>query len=756
MSALLILVIALVVLGLGYVFYGGWLAKQWGVDPNRETPAHTSYDGKDFVPANPAVLMGHHFSSIAGAGPINGPIQAAVFGWVPVFLWCVLGGIFFGAMHDFGALFASIRHNGGSIGEIIKDSMGVKAQRLFIVFALAVLILVIASFTSVVASTFEANYTGATYNDKGEKAAVSFKMEEKAFTEGEKMFAIVKTDYNKVGAAAEFNPNAVYYTAEYVPAEIDGFQEKVAYYVQGEDGKFTKINSSAVTFDPSTTYYNVQYNVAEITEFAKGTTYFTKTDTYALAEKAEEGKTYYTATAEENQFVKIGVNYKTIGQLTSNDKFTAVEGTVKAFVPVGSVITNNHVAANASTAMTSMLFILIAIIFGFFVYRKNAKVGPATIIGIIGIIAIVFIGLEVGLNMSRTFWVLFIAVYVMVASLLPVWILLQPRDYLSSFLLYGMMILAVVAIIGGTFTHTATMDVDAFTGWTNPAGQSLFPFLFITVACGACSGFHALISSGTSSKQISSEKDAQIVGYGSMIIESALGIISLIAVGVVFTKAQSGVNDMTMSSPPTIFAGGIATMFSSFAGGYDVIRNLFTLAVSVFALTSLDSATRLCRYLFVELLTPEGKQHGDLKGLAKIFSNPVVSTLLMVIIGCGIGFLNLNQIWGVFGAANQLLAGIAMLAVCTWLGKIGRNNKMFYFPMCFMLVATITALTITIIGKIKLIAGLVITDGVVSKAVWGDWFQMLWSIALVVMAVILVITGVKTLGKQAKEKAKKA
>ena len=253
MSALLILLIAVVALALGYVFYGSWLAKQWGVDPNRETPAHTAYDGKDFVPANPAVLMGHHFSSIAGAGPINGPIQAAVFGWVPVFLWCVLGGIFFGAMHDFGALFASIRHNGGSIGQVMKDSMGIKAQRLFIVFALAVLILVIASFTAVVAGTF-------------------------------------------------------------------------------------------VSVDPAAPTY----------------------------------------------------------------------------------------AANGSTAMTSILFIVIAAIFGFFVYRKNAKIGPATIVGIIGIVAIVVLGQFAGLHFSRTFWVVFIAVYVTVASLLPVWILLQPRDYLSS------------------------------------------------------------------------------------------------------------------------------------------------------------------------------------------------------------------------------------------------------------------------------------------------------------------------------------
>ena len=563
MSALLILVVAIVLLALGYVFYGSWLAKQWGVDPNRETPAHTSYDGKDFVPANPAVLMGHHFSSIAGAGPINGPIQAAVFGWVPVFLWCVLGGIFFlwcvlggiffGAMHDFGALFASIRHNGGSVGEIMKDSMGVKSQRLFIVFALAVLILVIASFTAVVAGTF-------------------------------------------------------------------------------------------VSVDPAAPTY----------------------------------------------------------------------------------------AANGSTAMTSILFIVIAAIFGFFVYRKNAKIGPATVVGILGIVAIVFLGQHIGLHFSRTFWVLFIAVYVTVASLLPVWILLQPRDYLSSFLLYAMMIIAVIAIVGASFTGAATMEGPAFYGWKNPAGQPLFPFLFITVACGACSGFHSLISSGTSSKQINNEKDAQIIGYGSMVIESALGVISLIAIMVVWSQTSAGGGDrFQLSAPPTIFAGGIATMFASFAGekSYPVIYNLFTLAVSVFALTSLDSATRLCRYLFAELLTPEGKTHEDLTGAAKFFSTPIVSTLIMVVIGCGMGFMGLSQIWSVFGSANQLLAGVAMLAVC---------------PMVFMLCATITALCFTIINGFKTIA---------AGAQWGTYFQVIWSIILVILAVILAVTAFKTLSEQAKKKA---
>ncbi len=310
-----------------------------------------------------------------------------------------------------------------------------------------------------------------------------------------------------------------------------------------------------------------------------------------------------------------------------------------------------------------------------------------------------------------------------------------------------MMIIAVISIVGGTFTGAATVEAPAFYGWKNPAGQPLFPFLFITVACGACSGFHSLISSGTSSKQIDNEKDAQIIGYGSMIVESALGVISLIAIGVVWSQTSAGGGDkFQLSAPPTIFAGGIATMFASFAGekSYAVIYNLFTLAVSVFALTSLDSATRLCRYLFGELLTPEGKTHDDLTGAAKFFSTPIVSTLIMVFIGCGMGFMALSQIWSVFGAANQLLASIAMLAVCTWLGKIGRNNKMFYFPMVFMMLATITALCFTIVNGFKTI---------IAGAQWGTYFQVIWSIILVVLAIRLAIMAFQTLAAQAKEKA---
>ena len=582
MTAVLILIVGIVLLGLGYVFYGSWLAKKWGVNPDRPTPAHTKYDNKDFVPTNPAVLMGHHFSSIAGAGPINGPIQAAVFGWLPVFLWVVIGGIFFGAMHDFGSLLASIRHGGRSIGEVIKDNIGDKAYKLFVIFALLVLILVIASFTSVVAGTF----------------------------------------------------------------------------VSVED--------------------------------ANGNPY---------------------------DVITVGMQ---------------------------------NASGNASTATTSLLFIVLAIFFGYAVYRRGVKVGPATIVGVIGIIIITIIGLNVGINLPRNFWVGFIAVYITLASLLPVWILLQPRDYLSSFLLYGMMILAIVGVLGGAWGMD--FQLSAFEGFavtSNNTTSYLFPTLFITVACGAISGFHSLVGSGTSSKQINSEKDAKIIGYGAMIIECVLAILSILAAATVWDQI-GGEMGYNMGSPPTIFAGGLATLVANLTGTeasysnviFNTVYTLLTLAVSVFALTSLDTATRLGRYMFTELFTREGEDPSKIGGFRGFLAKPIVGTLFLVIVGCTIGALSLSQIWGLFGAANQLLAGLALMAVACWLGNIGKSNKMFFIPMVFMLVATITSLCITIYQKIG-----VVGDG---AAQWGDWFQMLFAAALVILAIIVTISGIQTFIKQSK------
>ncbi|MCQ2585265.1 MAG: carbon starvation protein A [Treponema sp.] len=566
MTALLIILAAIALLFCGYVFYGKWLSKQWGIDPENKTPAQKMHDGVDYVEAKPAVLMGHHFSSIAGAGPINGPIQAAIFGWVPVFLWCVIGGIFFGGVHDYGALFASIRHDGKSVGEIIKSSMGSKAKKLFIIFALLVLILVIASFVNVVAGTF----------------------------------------FSADGAKFGFTTNP----------------------------------------------------------------------------------------------------------------------------------TNNQ-----TTAIISVLFILLAVVYGILTNKCGMKVLPATIIGIVGIIAIVILGLNVGFVMNRTAWIIFVSLYIAVASLIPVWIMLQPRDYLSSFLLYAMIAIAVVGIVLGAFTGTATFEIPAFTGWK--VGNSfIFPTLFITVACGACSGFHSLIASGTTSKQLDNEKHARAIGYGSMLIESALGIISLIAVGVVWA------NRGKYGSPSAIFGAGIATLFGAEGTPvYNTISALLTLAVSVFALTSLDSATRLSRFMFSELFLKENEATWkDASGVRKVLAHPLFGTCLMVVVGATLGFLKLSAIWALFGAANQLLAGIALLAVAAWLGQVGKNNKMFIIPMVFMLAATLTQLIITIIQKVGAMVA-----GAQGAFFWGNWFQLIFATAMTVLAVILVIEGVQTFIKQAKK-----
>ena len=566
---LIIIFSAVLLLVIGYSTYGRWLAKEWGIDSERTTPAVEHDDGVDYVVAPPTVLMGHHFSSIAGVGPISGPIQASVFGWVPVFLWCVLGGIFIGGVHDFGALLASTRHDGKSIGEVIGSSMGRSAKRLFLIFAILVLMLVIASFVNVVAGTF--------------------------------------------------------------------------------------------------------YTLDEASQF----------------------------------------------------------GLVKE--PTG----------NQTTAFISVLLLLLAVVYGILTTKVGLHVGPATVIGVGGIIAAIVLGLNFGLALTRTEWIVILGFYVAFASLIPVWIILQPRDYLASILLYTMMGVAVLGVIFSGFTRTAEFHIPAFTGWRTNLG-TLFPTLFITVACGACSGFHSLVSTGTSSKQLDNEKNARFIGYGAMLVESGLAVISLIAVGMVFTKYVNG----DFGSPAAAFAEGIALMFGGETTGiHKTVYALLTLAVSIFAMTSLDTGTRLGRFMVSELFLREGElSYTDATGIRRILANPIFGTILIATSGCVIGGLSLSQIWSLFGAANQLLAGIALMAVAAWLGDIGRNNKMFFVPMIFMQVTTITSLVLTIAGKLK---GLV--EGTLKGAMWGHWFQLIFATAMVVLALVLVKEGFdkfRNLGKK--------
>lgn len=577
MNAVVILLVGILILIIAYVTYGKWLAGQWGIDPERKTPAHELEDGMDYCPAKAPVLMGHHFSSIAGAGPINGPIQAAVFGWVPVLLWVIIGGIFFGAVHDFGALFASIRHKGQSIGEVISDTMGTKAKKIFLTFSYLTLLLVVAAFASIVANTFMATFT--------ETGAV---------------------DYGKS-------------------------------------------------------------------------------------------------------------------------------------------------AANSSTAMISILFIVIAVAFGFFVYRKNASLGVSTVVGVGAIIVCMAIGLNWHpLYLDNRTWMIIVGIYIFIASVTPVWILLQPRDYLSSFLLYFMMAVAIIGVIGAGITGNASLDIPAFTGFKDtlmPTGTSLgymFPALFITIACGAISGFHSLVGSGTTAKQLNTEKDARPIAYGAMLIECALAIISLCAVGYVWQNYSAG----ELVVPTNVFATGISKMTSTIPflkGAESVIFSMLVLAVSAFCLTSLDTATRLARYMFQEFWLAPGEDIKTVTGYKKILTNPLVATSITVVLGISLGMTGYANVWPLFGAANQLLAALGLLAVATWLGKAGKNNKMFLFPMAFMLVVTLTSLCLTIQSNFTAImAG--------GAGLTWCYIRVIISILLIVLSIVLAVDGIKTLLGQSKAK----
>jgi len=565
MNGLLLLIISVAVLVCGYVFYGRWLCKQWGVGENdKPTPAHTLEDGIDYVPAKAPILMGHHFSSIAGAGPITGPIGAAGFGWLACTLWILIGGIFFGGVHDFGALFASVRHDGKSIGEIISTNMSKRAKMLFLIFAYLTLILVVAAFASIVAGTF-----GATFDESG---AVNL-------------------------AASE---------------------------------------------------------------------------------------------------------------------------------------------ANARVAMVSLLFIAIAIVFGFLVYRRNAPMSIASVVGVIAIVAIIAIGMNFHpIYLSKDAWMWICGVYIAIASVTPVWILLQPRDYLSSFLLYAMLALAVVGVVLARPDMSSMPAINTFVV-TNPdtgAGNPIFPVLFTTIACGAISGFHSLVSSGTTSKQLDRETDAKPIAYGGMLLECVLAILTLCAVA--YAKKYD------LVGATNIFGGGLAHMIDdTIPGTYDILFTLLVLTYSAFCLTSLDTATRLARFMFQEfwLDASKGETPENVTGYKKVLSNMYVATGITVVLGVVLGLNGYEKIWALFGSANQLLAGLGLLAVATWLGNIGKNNKMFLIPMGFMLVVTICSLLINTKNQVALISA--------GGADWGPYVQAILGILLVVLAVILAIEGIATIAKK--------
>ncbi|MBQ9068267.1 MAG: carbon starvation protein A [Eggerthellaceae bacterium] len=598
MNAMVLLLVASVALVLGYALYGKWLAKQWGLDPSRTTPAYEMADGVDYVAAPSYVVLGHHFSSIAGAGPINGPIQAAVFGWLPVALWVIIGGIFFGAMHDFGALFASVRHKGQTLAIVVRDNIDGTAKTLFAIFAYSTLVLISAAFASIVSGTF--------------------------------------------------------------------------------------------------------------------------------------GVTGVDPVADER---------------------------------------------NMTTASISIVYIVVAIVWGF-IFRGRKIPGASNIaLAIVALIVCVTVGMGFHpLALAPQTWIWILAGYILVASLAPVWILLQPRDYLSSYLLYGMIILSFIGIVGAGILGRADMDIPLFSGWAvdnaavdasgapivGPDGAAvvnssasvgpLFPVLFVTIACGAISGFHSLVASGTTSKQIDNESHARIIGYGGMLIESLLAIISLCAVGFAWASYRAG----DFATPTQVFASGLSNVLTSVFGeeARSISYQLLILAASAFCLTSLDTSTRLARYMFQEMWVPKGETIDTVSGWRAVLANRYVATLVTVAFAIGLGMTGYSVIWPLFGAANQLLAALALLAVAAWLGNCGRNNKMFVPPMVFMLLVALTSLAMTIWQKVGLFANGSFLDqpgGAIGVAV-----QLAISLMLFVLAIVLAVRGVRTMRSSGARKDKAA
>lgn len=522
MNALLLMIGSIIFFFIAYVTYGSWLVKQWGIDPGRKTPAHEMNDGIDYVPTNSAVLLGHHFASIAGAGPINGPIQAAIFGWVPVFLWVVVGSIFVGGVHDFGSLYASVRHKGKSIGEIIHANMGKKGMMLFSVFAWLTLILVVAAFANIVASTF-------------------------------------------------------------------------------------------------------------------------------------------------------------------------------ATVP--------------AAASSSMMFIVLAVVFGFLVYRKGVSLKIGTVVGVIVLFLCVYLGTLFPLTLSVNAWIAILCIYILVASTAPVWILLQPRDYLNSFLLYAMILGAVIGII----IDNPSIKLPAVTAF-NVGGQWLFPMLFVTVACGAISGFHSLVGSGTSSKQVDNEGDTKLIGYGAMLIEGVLAVVALITASYI---TGGELTELLKGGPGNVFSSGVGTFMTKIGIPFEIGKTFAALAISAFALTSLDTATRLARFIFQEFFEDTTKEKQS------PFANMYLSTGITVLIGGWLAVGGFARIWPIFGSANQLLASLSLLAVAVWLKKIGRNYHMLTLPMIFMLAVTLTALVFLIKANLAV----------------GNYILVIFPVLLFILAIVLAVEG---------------
>lgn len=561
MNTLVIVLIAAVCLLAGYVFYGRWLAKKWGIDPKAKTPAYTHEDGEDYVPTDGWTVFAHQFSSIAGAGPVTGAIQAAAFGWLPVLLWILLGGIFFGAVTDFGALYASVKNEGKSMGMLIEQYIGKTGRKLFLLFCWLFTLIVTAAFADMVSGTF------------------------------------------------------------------NGF----------------------------------------VTD---------------------------TATGE---------------------------------------ITKSTV--NGAAGSISIMFIAFAVVFGLIQKKMKFTGWKEVVLGLVCMVACFVLGISFPIVATRETWNYVTFAYIFFAAILPMWLLMQPRDFMTTF----MFIFMIAAAAIGLLVAHPTMNLPVYTGFHNEKLGDMFPILFVTVACGAVSGFHSLVSSGTSSKTISNEKDMLKVGYGAMILESLLAVLALCVAG----AAASADGTAATGTPFQIFSAGVAGFLEMFGIPVHIAQCIMTMCVSALALSTLDSVARIGRMSFQELFSVDDMEHAE--GWRKLFCNKYFATVITLVFGYILTKVGYTNIWPLFGSANQLLSALVLITLCVFLKVTGRTNKTLFPPLIIMLCVTFTALVERFIALVKAYQA--------ETAVFMvEGLQLIIAVLLIILGLTIVLhSGKRLVSKETKK-----
>jgi len=578
MNTLVIVLIAAVCLLCGYTLYGRWLANKWGIDPTAKTPAYTHEDGKDYVPTNGWTVFSHQFSSIAGAGPVTGAIQAAAFGWLPVLLWVLLGGIFFGAVTDFGALYASVKNEGKSMGLLIEKYIGKLGRKLFLLFCWLFCGIVIAAFADMVAGTFNA------------------------------------------------------------------------------------------------------YTVAD-------------------------GVTSLSAAAQ----------------------------------------------TNGAAGMVSIMFMVFAVGFGLIQKKYNFSGWKEAVLGIAFIVLSFVVGANFPLVLGKAAWSYITFVYIFFAAVLPMWLMKQPRDYMTTFMFIGMIAGAAV----GLLVAHPSMNLPVFTGFNNGKLGTMFPILFVTVACGAVSGFHSLVSSGTSSKTVENEKDMLKVGYGAMVLESLLAVLALCVAG----AAAAADGTPAAGTPFQVFSTGVAGFFEMFGVPMYAATVFMTMCVSALALTSLDAVARIGRMSFQELFSVDDMAHAE--GWRKLLCNTYFSTFVTLAFGFLLTQIGYANIWPLFGSANQLLSALVLVTLCVFLKVTGRSNKMLFPPLVIMLCVTFTALVQRLLAMVKAIRTAAAVTIPAGETTWGAVFianglQLIIAVLLIILGLTIVVNSLRALNKAEKNSEKAA